>query len=197
MTDTTAKIRPKGTDGTGITEDDAAELFQRVGSHLMAIVDLQVVDHKGPSLKGKRVVELVIDGIEPAFDDDLADHLRELQRTVYLNRTERDGQATIDSTLGDERTVADVVSAGQRHRPHPFLPDDAAKDTPICDVCGLVEATPLHSTQDVLPDDEDDQDDDGDEDQGDDEPDPEEDEDTHRGTTVLGVVSDPFTPAAG
>ncbi|MBA2952140.1 hypothetical protein GON03_19175 [Nocardioides sp. MAH-18] len=157
MTDTQATINSKGLDGTGITEDIAAELFHKVGTHVMAIVDLQVVDKHGPSVKGKRKVTLVIDGIEPALDDTLAEHLRELQRTVYLNRKHADGQLAIDQELtGDEPTVEGVVAAGAAHRPHPFLPVDASEDNPICDVCGLLEAAARHSVQDLLPDDGDD-----------------------------------------
>jgi hypothetical protein len=159
MTDTTAGIAAKGLDATGFTEDLAAELFNRVGSHIMAIVDLQVVDRSGPNVKGKRKVHLIIDGIEPATDETLAEHLRELTRTLYYNR-KLDGH-TATTTQGEERTVDDVLAAGAGHRPHPFLPVDASDDNGICDVCGLIQAAGVHSTQDILeePDDEDDEDD--------------------------------------
>lgn len=152
MTDTTAKIRGKGLDATGITEEIASDLFNRVGTHLMAIVDLQVVDRHGPDVKGKRGVELIIDGIEPATDDTLAEHLRELTRTVYLNRQHHGAQLSIDDALDDEPTVEGVIAAGTSQRPHPFLPVDAADDNGICDVCGLLESAPRHSTQEQLPD---------------------------------------------
>lgn len=172
MTDTTAGIAAKGLDGTGFTEDLSAELFNKVGSHMMAIVDLQVVDRSGPNVKGKRKVHLIIDGIEPATDDNLAEHLRELRRVCHYNR-KLDGH-TGTTTQGDERTVDDVLAAGAGHRPHPFLPVDAADDNGICDVCGLIQAAGVHSTQDILeePDDESDvEPEDGDQDQ---EPDDEE-----------------------
>ena len=162
MSDTTAKIRSKGLDTTGITEDVATEMFARVGSHYMAIVDLQVVDRHGPDVKGKRGVELVIDTIEPALDDQLAEHLRELNRTLYYNRGLQGHTGT--TTDGQERTVEDVLSSGAKHRPHPFLPVDAADEHPICDVCGNLEAAPVHSTQDTLPDGDLDEDDDAGED---------------------------------
>lgn len=154
MTDTTGNINSKGLDGTGISEEIVGDLFNKVGTHMMAIVDLQVVDKAGPNLKGKRKVVFVIDGIEPALDENLAEHLRELQRTVYLNRKHSDGQLTIDHELGAgaERTVDDVVKAGTAQRPHPFLPVDAADDNGICDVCGLLETAPRHSVQDQLDD---------------------------------------------
>ncbi len=158
MTDTHGNIQSKGLDGTGITEEIVGDHFNRVGAHMMAIVDLQVVDKAGPNLKGKRKVTYVIDGIEPATDEDLAEHLRELQRTVYLNRQHSGAQRAIGEELDDEPTVEGVVAAGAAHRPHPFLPVDASQDNPLCDVCGMVEATPRHSVQDELPDgDEDDE----------------------------------------
>lgn len=160
MTDTTAKIRAKGLDGTGFTEDLAASLFNRVGANLKAIVELQVVDKHGPNLKGQRGIELVITQLEVADDTNLEEHLRELTQTIYYNRS-LDGH-TGSTTEGQERTVADVMASGQKFRPHPFLPVDASQDNPICDVCGSVESSAQHSQQDVLdgPDSEDDEQDD-------------------------------------
>jgi hypothetical protein len=158
MTEYTAKIKGKGLDGTGFTEELAASLFNRVGHHMLAIVEVQVVDKHGPNLKGQRGIELVITSIEPAEDSNLEDHLRELTRTLHYNRG-LDGHVGT-TTEGQERTVADVMASGQQYRPHPFLPDDAAKDTPICDVCGGIEASAVHSRQDVLDEDPDDENDD-------------------------------------
>lgn len=152
MTDTHAHIASKGLDSTGVTEELAAELFNKVGTHLMAIVDLQVVDRSGPNVKDKRKVHLIIDGIEPATTDDMAEHLRELSRVGYLNRAHANGTRAINEELNNERTVADVMAAGAAHKPHPFLPVDASEENPICDVCGKLEATPVHSEQETLPD---------------------------------------------
>lgn len=151
MTDTTAKIRAKGLDTTGLTEADASELFNKVGTHIMAIVDLQVVDRHGPNVKGKRGVELVIDKLEPAFDENLAEHLRELNRTLYFNRKVDQEGPQLGS--GDERTVDDVLSAGAKHRPHPYLASTLSiDDDAICDVCGQVEGAPVHADRDQLAD---------------------------------------------
>lgn len=154
MTDTHASIATKGLDNTGITEDLADELFHKVGSHLMAIVDLQVVDRSGPNVKDKRKVHLIIDGIEPATTEDMAEHLRELSRVGYLNRAHANGTIAINEELKNERTVADVMAAGAAHKPHPFLPVDASIDNGICDVCGKLEVVPVHSQQETLPDDD-------------------------------------------
>jgi len=168
MTDTHAQIAGKGLDATGFTEDLAAELFNKVGTHIMAIVDLQVVDRSGPNVKDKRKVHLIIDGIEPAImDETVAEHLRELTRTLYFNRAIDADQPTFDTGDGINPKVSDVIREGVRHRPHPFLPVDAANDNGICDVCGLIDSAGVHSTQDFLPDGDDE---DQDADQGDDDP---------------------------
>ncbi|WP_224279093.1 hypothetical protein [Nocardioides lacusdianchii] len=147
--DYTAKIRAKGLDATGVTEQLAGEMFRNKGRHYMAIVEVKV-DETHEKADGARKVDLVLTLVEPATDSALEEHLRELTRVGYLNRQQSDGQLAIDTSLGTERTVADVLASGQRYRPHPFLPDDAAKDTPICDLCGSIEASAVHSTQDVL-----------------------------------------------
>lgn len=148
--DYTAKIRAKGLDSTGITEQIAAEMYRNKGRRYMGIVEL-VVDETHEKADGTRKVDLILSLVEPAIDDHMAEYLRELTRVTYRNRQQADGQLAIDDSLRDEPTVAQVLEGGQRFRPHPFLPDDAAKDTPICDVCGGIEASAVHSTQDVLP----------------------------------------------
>lgn len=158
MTDTTAKIRAKGLDATGVTEDIATDMYTHKGRHYMAIVELKV-EERHEKADGTKKVDLVLTQVEPAMDDDLAEHLRELTRTLYYNRG-LDGH-TGSTTEGQERTTADVLASGQGHRPHPFLPVDAADEHPICDVCGKAEAAAVHSTQDVLPDDEEEPDDEG------------------------------------
>lgn len=151
MTDTTATINAKGLDATGITEDIAAELFHKVGTHLIAIVDLQVVDKHGPNVKGKRKVTLSIDGIEPALDDNLAEHLRELTRTLYYNRQVATNGPTLDG--GDEPSVDQVLAAGAKHKPHPYLASTLSlDDDAVCDVCGQIEATAVHADRDQLDD---------------------------------------------
>lgn len=181
MTDTTAKIRAKGLESTGVTEEIASEMYAHKGRHYMAIVEFKV-EERHEKADGAKKVDLVLTQVEPATDEDLAEHLRELTRTLYYSL---DGH-TGSTTEGQERTTSDVLASGQGHRPHPFLPVDAADEHPICDVCGKAEAAAVHSTQDVLPDygdDEDLEDDDGDELEEDDEL-----EDEHDA-----VATDPFT----
>lgn len=143
MSDHTAKIRAKGTDATGLTEDLAAKLYARKGSRIIAIVELHAVE-RHEKADGSKRVDLVIDLLEPAEDDTVAEHLREITRTLYNNRALADGQLTIDQSL--EPKVADVLAKGAQHAAHPFLPVNPADDDGICDVCGKVEgANPAHA----------------------------------------------------
>lgn len=141
MTDTTAKVRAKGLDSTGVTEDIASTLYANKGKRVMAIVELHAVE-RHEKADGTRRVDLVLEQVEPATDDTLAEHLRELTRTLYQNRALTGGQLAIDDTLVPD--LKDAIAAGTQHRPHPFLPVDAADDNGICDVCGLVADVGVH-----------------------------------------------------
>lgn len=149
MTDTTAKIRAKGLDSTGVTEDIASTLYANKGKRVMAIVELHAVE-RHEKADGTRRVDLVLEQVEPAVDDQLADHLRELSRTLYQNRAQADGQQALDDTLIPD--LKDAIAAGEHHRPHPFLPTDAAADNPSCEVCGLAQAAGVHYEHDDLDD---------------------------------------------
>lgn len=150
MTDTTAKIRAKGCDGTGLTEELAGQLFTQVGRHYMAIVEFRVEEPHGPNAEGKRRVDLILEQVEPATDDQLAEHLRELTRTLYQNRAIADGQTLLDDTLTPD--LKDAIAAGAQHEPHPFLPTDAAADNPSCEVCGLADTAAVHADQATVAD---------------------------------------------
>jgi hypothetical protein len=153
MPDTTAKIRAKGCENTGVTEDLAAELHTAVGRHIMAIVELHVVQKHGPDTEGKRGVELVLTQVEPATDDTVDDHLRELTRTLHQNRKLKADDEQLQIQTGDDIAPrpADVIAAGQKHITHEFTlgPDG------LCDVCGLDQADRLHIITDALTDDPD------------------------------------------
>ncbi len=169
MTDYTAQLKAKGLDATGVTEEIARDLYNRLGSHMMFIVEGRV-DSRTEGTDGAHKVQLTLTMVEPATDDTLDDHLRELARTLHFNRAIDTDQPMLDGGDGINPKVGDVIAAGHRHRPHPFLPVDAADDNGICDVCGLVDNAGVHSTQDFLPDVDDEADtDDPDADEQDDE----------------------------
>lgn len=148
--DYTASITTSGLDGTGLTDEVARKLYSRRGRGTMAIVEL-VVDETGDKRDGTHKVKLAVASLELALDNgDMDDHLRELSKTLHYNRSLEGHTGT--TTDGIEPKVSDVLAAGQRHRPHPFLPVDAADDNGICDVCGGIASAGVHSAQDFLPD---------------------------------------------
>jgi hypothetical protein len=149
VTDCTAKIRAKGLDATGVTEEIASTLYANKGKRVMAIVELHAVE-RHEKADGTRRVDLVLEQVEPATDNSLSEHLRELTRTLYQNRAQADGQQALDDTLVPD--LKDAIAAGTQHRPHPFLPTDAAADNPSCEVCGLADVAPIHADRDTVPD---------------------------------------------
>jgi hypothetical protein len=215
--DYAASITTKGLDGTGLTEDVARKLYSRRGRKAMAVVEL-VVDETSDKRDGTHKVALAIAGLELVLDHtDIENHLRDLQQTIYANRQRADGQMAIDEQLGGERTVEDVLSSGRSHRPHPFIVVDASVENPICDVCGGIEASAVHSTQELISDAQNDGGDGPlpelddsayaedaeplDEQDADDEQDGDEPEkwayDEPEGTQPASTVADPFTTPAG
>lgn len=151
---TTAKIAAKGCKNTGLTEDIAKTLHDNLGKTIIAVVEL-TADARTENRDGDETVKLNIGMIEVAPEGMAADHVRELARSFhYERRLAEDGPTITHELEGPEPKVAEVLAAGARHRPHPFLPDDPSSEQPICDVCGQIEPAAVHSVQDVLPDDE-------------------------------------------
>lgn len=204
--DYAASITTTGLDGTGLTDEITRKLYSRRGSKYMAIVEL-VVDVTSDKRDGTHKVQLAIAGLEVVVDSpDMDEHLRGIQRTLHQNRGIHEGQLAIEDSL--EPTVKDHIERGAMHRPHPFLPVDAADDNPICDVCGGLETAPVHNddsdTWDTDDEDADDEDADDehegpgptgelDDDQDDDQDD--EDEATDPGPTIPTQRTNPFTVA--
>lgn len=111
MTDFTAKIRSKGLDATGVTEDTARAWYSALGSHHVAVVEVQIVDRRD-NANGNHSVEAVITQFEPASSEYLDDHLREVMRALYRGRRTADGVLGLPG-VDDGRTVNDVVDAGK------------------------------------------------------------------------------------
>lgn len=156
MTDITAKIRAKGLDATGVTEEIANQLFSQVGKYFMGIVEFEVVEPHGPNTEGKRRIDLVLTQVEPAMDSRLEDHLRELTRTLHQNRvlTSEDQELPIDGQEDLEPSVEQIIAAREAaeaaDRPHQFV-DDGAGD---CEVCDGPKGNPIHAEVVDLPDDD-------------------------------------------
>lgn len=187
---TTASIAKKGLKDTGFTEDHAKRFHDQLGRDGIAIIQF-VSDSRSEKRNGDESVSLSITSIEPAPDNTTADHLRELARAFHYERRLADDQPLPLDGDSIEPKVTDVLKAGARHLPHPFLPTDASDDTPICDVCGVVEdaAGALHDV---------DQDDDGD---GDEQEDPDDEDEGHDdeagGLDELGQIIDDLDDEAG
>lgn len=131
--DYTAKIRAKGLEGTGVTEDIAKKMFHSQGKSTLAVVEL-VHKRKVDDDDTGRQVELVLRLVEPSTDETLNDHLRQLMRTMQQNRVLKsdDQQLQIDVADDLEPTVEQVVAAGKHH--------EATTDDPLPDDEDPVEA---------------------------------------------------------
>jgi hypothetical protein len=151
--DYVAKIRAKGCANTGITEDIARELHARPGRRIMAIVELKV-EERHEKAEGQNRVDLVIEQVEPATEQILDDHLRELTRTKHQNRVlqSEDAQLQIETGADVEPSVEDIIAARQAadaaDQPHEFV-DDGTGD---CDICDGPKGNPIHAELEDLPD---------------------------------------------
>ena len=143
---TTASIATKGTKDTGITETLASKLHDNLGKKLLCVVEL-VAETRTEKRNGDEKVVLSILTIEPAPNNDTEDHLRELARSFhYERRVEIEGgQAHIPGTEIEPK-VTEVLAAGAKHRPHPYLASTlSTDDNAVCDVCGTIETMPVHT----------------------------------------------------
>lgn len=117
MSDTTAKIRAKGLQSTGVTEDLARRMYAN-GGHYLAIVDLKVARTIENLDEGTDAVELVIDAIEPVvdgkLDGTLVDHVRNIQAALYRNRKlhEEGEELPLGDQDGPTPSVKDVLAQG-------------------------------------------------------------------------------------
>lgn len=133
----TAKIRSKGLDSTGVTEELARNMAVSLGSHTLAIVDLAHATTTTDA-DGHTQVALVIDQCEPV-PAHLEDRLREFQRALYRQRPEVMGQAALrgvddgptpDAALDGvtatiERDDSNVITGIWDGNPDTPLTDDA------------------------------------------------------------------------
>jgi cytoskeletal protein RodZ len=119
MSETTAKIRGKGLEHTGVTEEHAAHMYNNIGGHYVGVVDLKVARHSVDD-QGNRSVELVIDTIEVAPNDDTAEHIRRLTRAFHYERgLAVNGGDQLPIPGSDEPTVEQVRAAGRAHELDP------------------------------------------------------------------------------
>lgn len=95
-----ARIKAKGTDGTGITREHAKRMANTQGSHTMLIVD---VEHARLIIEedGSKQIQLSITSAEvvPAEQEET---VRRFQRAIYLQRPDVAGQAVLSGTADGE-----------------------------------------------------------------------------------------------
>lgn len=104
MSEITAKLAAaKLNDQKGVSDDLAAKMFHTLGSHHVAIVDLQVVD-RTEGVSEKQIVRLALDQLE-IMEGPAADHCRDLMRAAYQNRSD---QLPLD---GDDMESSDEIIA--------------------------------------------------------------------------------------
>lgn len=114
MPDTTGRVRAKGCEETGITEELATKLLKaKMGKRILAVVELQTVERHGPSIDGKQRVDMVLTQIEPALDDRTEDTLRELTRAMSRQRRAVSGELPLDNTDGTAPSLDDVNQQAQ------------------------------------------------------------------------------------
>lgn len=142
---TTARIRTKALTNTGLTDDHAERMFNNIGSHHLAIVELKVTQHAETD-DGEQKVDLIITMLEPSTTPDMDDHLRELARALAYERRLHapDEQLTIDNHDDLNPRPADVIAHALRHTPHTYNPTPG---TTQCDTCGHPEPHTLHTTE--------------------------------------------------
>jgi len=151
MTDqTTATIKAKGCQNTGITDDLADRYYHQLGSHLVAVVELEVHD-RSEDADGNQRVQFRIKTIEPVVDDAKTEQVvREIARALHgSRRLKSDGpMLPIDGASDVEPTVEEVVANNPGVIPH----DYAATTTGECDICGRTEDDIIHTIDTPLPD---------------------------------------------
>lgn len=93
----TAKIRSKGLDGTGVTEDVAKAMYAHMGGATLAIVELEHVERHDKS-NGDHMVHLTIGTCEPILTDRMESAVRDLQRALWRDRKRSEGDS-LDGTI--------------------------------------------------------------------------------------------------
>lgn len=145
---TTAQIKAKGCQSTGITEELATKFHDQLGKTVMAVVELRS-DSRTENTDGDQKVSIEILSIEPAVDPNGAGeaHLRNFARSLYYERQllSADAQPTLESVDDIEPKVADVIAAQAGAVPHEYVREGK---TGNCEVCGNDPFHHLHETSD-------------------------------------------------
>jgi hypothetical protein len=116
MTDTKGNIRARKLGNTGITEDILRRVADAKGGHVLAIVELKAETIHEQVVGDDRLVDFVIDTIEPVVDGKLNgrldDHVRGIQRALFRNRKSTEGHDTPLPIEESEPAMSDVLAEG-------------------------------------------------------------------------------------
>lgn len=158
--DYTARLKAKGLDSTGVTEEIARDMANTLGRHTLLIVEV-VHDEVTKHADGAQQVKLACTRVEPvpAAQEDV---VREFMRAIHRTHPAEAGQAVLKGTV-DGPSVADAAVGLAAHveRDEDGEPDgvwDGSTDGPLPDA----PEDPLDAPEereDGIPDDE--QEDDG------------------------------------
>jgi hypothetical protein len=136
-------------DKGGVTETVAREMANpnAKGRHYMVVAEV-VVQEIHDKLSGQMIADLGIVKFWPVANvltdaGDLDNHLRELAVVLRSELGNDTGDQELDLD-GPSPKVKDILAAGGRWSPHPFLPVDVSEENPICDVCGALGAATAH-----------------------------------------------------
>lgn len=172
-----AKVRAKGLEATGVTEELASQMFATMGQTTLAIVELAHVEQHNKS-NGDRRIDLTIELLEPSRSEKMDDHLRELMRAMYADRRAKDGDTLPGTEGGGGRSLDDVLDAGEAllernfdgeidgtwdgsmedeqangddpsYDKHPFTP--SAEDAKRCAACNKTNRAAVHVTLSSVP----------------------------------------------
>lgn len=135
MTEYTARIRAKGLDTTGVTEEIARGMYTNLGTYTMGIVEVRA-EKRSDDSDGSHGVELVITQFEPSTDKRLNDHLRDLTQALHTNRVlhSEDGQLSIDGADDIAPKVTDVLD-----RQFALAADEDVPETTVTPIKGKAE----------------------------------------------------------
>lgn len=121
-----ARLKAKGMDTTGVTEDHARQMAAQLGAHTMLIVEV-THDSVTTDAEGNQQVTLRATGVEPV-PAELEDKVREFQRALYRQRPEVLGQETLKGTADGptpDQAMGELENATDEWDGNPDSPGEA------------------------------------------------------------------------
>lgn len=154
--DYTGQINAKKLGPTGITETIIGRHHRAETGNLVVVASISVSAISKNVQDGTGTVNYVIDDLEVA-PEIAVDHIRNLiSQFNYERRLETQGPTLLDADGTAKPRTEEVVAAGQKFEPHPYLAStlstDDTENGPVCDVCGQLETAAVHADRTALVD---------------------------------------------